>query len=52
MIVTFLGHSRFLKSEEYERKMLELLEETANEQSAELYLGAMEILINLHTNVV
>ena len=39
MIVTFLGHSRFLKSEEYERKMLELLAETVNEQSAELYLG-------------
>lgn len=39
MIVTFCGHAHFLKSEEYEQKMLKLLEETVGDRSAEMYLG-------------
>ena len=39
MIVTFFGHSQFLKSEEYERRMLAFLTETVGERTADLYLG-------------
>ena len=39
MIVTFCGHARFVKSEEYEKKILSFLEETVADQAADMYLG-------------
>lgn len=39
MIVTFCGHAHFLKSEEYERKILKILKEKVGDQPADLYLG-------------
>ena len=39
MIITFCGHARFHKSEEYEKKLLVFLEEKIGDQSAEMYLG-------------
>lgn len=39
MIVTFCGHDKFQKSEEYEQKMLTLLEEKIGDQPADIYLG-------------
>ncbi len=39
MIVAFCGHAHFSKTEEYERKILEYLEEKIGDQTAEMYLG-------------
>ena len=39
MIVTFCGHAHFLKSEEYEKKILTFLEEKVGDQPADMYLG-------------
>lgn len=39
MIVTFFGHRQFIKTEENERRLLELLEEIVGDETAEMYLG-------------
>ena len=39
MIVTFLGHADFLRTEEYEGQILSFLEETVGDLPAEMYLG-------------
>ena len=39
MIVTFCGHAQFLKSEEYEKKILTFLKEKVGDQPADMYLG-------------
>lgn len=39
MIVTFVGHAQFPKKEEYEEKILALLEEKIGGQVANMYLG-------------
>ena len=39
MIVTFFGHSEFLKTEECAQRMLELLGERVGDHPAEMYLG-------------
>ena len=39
MIVAFCGHSKFRKTEECERKVLQLLESNIADASAEIYLG-------------
>ena len=39
MIITFCGHSDFIKTTEYEQKMLALLEENVGDQKADFYLG-------------
>lgn len=39
MVITFCGHSRFQKTEEYEQKLLTLLEKIVGEQPADMYLG-------------
>ena len=39
MIVTFCGHARFSKREEYEQKIFDYLEEKVGDRSADMYLG-------------
>lgn len=39
MIITFCGHSSFTTNEEYEKRMLEILEEKIGDAPAELFLG-------------
>ena len=39
MIVTFCGHSDFKDNESYTQKMLDFLEKTVGDRSAEMYLG-------------
>ncbi len=39
MIITFCGHSDFVKTKEYEQKLLDILEERAGNNSTEMYLG-------------
>ena len=39
MIVTFCGHARFSKSEEYEQQILDFLEEKVGNKHADMYLG-------------
>lgn len=39
MTITFCGHSQFPRSEECEKKILELLEEIVGESKADMYLG-------------
>lgn len=39
MIVTFCGHAQFYKSEKYEQKILDFLEERVGDQPADMYLG-------------
>lgn len=39
MIVTFCGHACFSKSEMYEHKILDFLEQKVGEQTASMYLG-------------
>ena len=39
MVVAFFGHSRFYKTEEYERKIFTLFEEYIGDQEANLFLG-------------
>ena len=39
MIVTFLGHADFLRTEEYEGQILSFLEEIVGDLPAEMYLG-------------
>ena len=39
MIITFCGHACFVGSEEYEKKILALLEETAGDNPADMFLG-------------
>ena len=39
MVVTFCGHAQFLKSEEYEKKILTFLEEKVADRPADMYLG-------------
>ena len=39
MIVTFCGHAHFSKSEKYEQKILDFLEEKIGDKFAEMYLG-------------
>ena len=39
MIVAFCGHAQFHKTEEYEKKMIDLLEERVGDQAADMYLG-------------
>ena len=39
MIISFLGHSNFIKTETYEEKMLLLLEEKVGDAPANFYLG-------------
>ena len=39
MIITFCGHSDFMKTEEYERNFFAILEEIVGDRSADFYLG-------------
>lgn len=39
MIVTFCGHSKFLSNKEYEKRIIDFLEETVGDISADMYLG-------------
>ncbi len=39
MIVTFCGHSDFLKTTEHEKKFLDILSGTVGDHPAEMYLG-------------
>ncbi|MBE6589277.1 MAG: hypothetical protein E7643_03785 [Ruminococcaceae bacterium] len=39
MIISFCGHSKFHKTEEYEKKILSFLEEKVGNNSADMYLG-------------
>ena len=39
MIITFLGHSSFRGSKEYEQRIIDFLEEKIDDQPAEIYLG-------------
>lgn len=39
MIVSFFGHASFCKREEYEQKILALLEELVGDKTADFYLG-------------
>lgn len=39
MIITFCGHSDFLKTENYEKELLAILEKEVGNSSAEFYLG-------------
>ena len=39
MIIAFCGHANFCKSKEYERKILEFLQEKIGSSSADIYLG-------------
>lgn len=39
MILTFCGHAQFIKTEEYENRILSLLEEIIGFDPAEIYLG-------------
>ncbi len=39
MTVTFFGHSDFIKTDEYEQVVLDILEEKVGNRSAEMYLG-------------
>ena len=39
MVITFCGHADFQKNEEYEKKVLEILEKEVAEKSAKFYLG-------------
>lgn len=39
MIVTFCGHAQFLKTDEYEQKLLAFLEEQVGDQCADMCLG-------------
>lgn len=39
MVITFCGHAQFPKSEEYERKILAILEEKVGDKTADMYLG-------------
>ena len=39
MIITFLGHAQFCKNEEYEKKILAILEEKVGDFPADMYLG-------------
>ena len=39
MIVVFCGHAQFRGTEEYERKILDFLEEKIGDQPADMYLG-------------
>ena len=39
MIITFCGHAEFIKTEEYENKILDFLEDRIGYSSAEVYLG-------------
>lgn len=39
MILTFCGHSRFHKGQEYEKQLYKILENTIGEAPADIYLG-------------
>lgn len=39
MIITFCGHSGFIGTKEHEQKVLDILEESVREDTAEMYLG-------------
>ena len=39
MIVTFCGHAEFLKTKEYEEKIIAFLEEKVGDRLADMYLG-------------
>ena len=39
MIVAFCGHSSFQRTDEYEQKILAILEENIGEEPAWMYLG-------------
>ena len=39
MVISFFGHSNFIKTETYEEKMLSLLEEKVGDAPADFYLG-------------
>ena len=39
MIITFCGHAQFRKSEEYEQKILDFLEEKIGDRASDMYLG-------------
>ena len=39
MTITFCGHACFMKTEEYEQKILAFLEETVGDKAADMYLG-------------
>ncbi len=39
MIITFFGHARFYKTEEYEQKILDLLNDIVGDASADFYFG-------------
>ncbi len=42
MIVTFCGHARFPKLEEYEQKILTFLQEKVGDKPADIYLGGYD----------
>jgi len=39
MVVTFIGHAKFLNSDKFENKILALLEKSVGDNSASFYLG-------------
>jgi uncharacterized phage-like protein YoqJ len=39
MIITFCGHSQFFSSNEYQNRLIEILEHEVGDLSAEMYLG-------------
>ena len=39
MIITFCGHSQFLKNDAYEQMLLDFLEENIGDKPADMYLG-------------
>ncbi len=39
MIITFFGHSDFVRTDEYEQKLLSVLEERVGNSPADMYLG-------------
>ena len=39
MVISFFGHSNFIKTEAYKEKILSLLEEKVGDSSADIYLG-------------
>ncbi|MBO5357445.1 MAG: hypothetical protein J6A95_06715 [Clostridia bacterium] len=39
MIITFCGHSDFIRKDEYEQRILDILEKETGDSGAEIYLG-------------
>ena len=39
MVVTFCGHSSFIETKEYEKRIISLLQQLVGDKSADIYLG-------------